>query len=195
MKISKKQAAENREVILTSAAKLFRERGVPGVGVDALGHAAGMTHGSLYSQFGSKEKLLAEALDHGFQRSGTLGAQVSDVSEAISRYLSPSHRDNPGSGCFMAALGGDMRHQGGLARDSFTRIVKGAANRLAAKLPCPRSSPAETPAGTSKKRKDEMLAIVASMVGAMVLARAVDDERFSDQILSVTRSKLLKELT
>src|ERR1700761_4393349 len=127
MKISKEQAAENRELILTSAAKLFRERGVPGVGVDALGHAAGMTHGSLYSQFGSKEKLLAEALDHGFERTGTMAARVTNISEAISRYLSPSHRDNPGSGCFMAALGGDMRHQGDLARDSFTRIVKGAA--------------------------------------------------------------------
>lgn len=185
MKISRKQAAENRELILVSAAKLFRERGVPGVGVDALGQAAGMTHGSLYSQFGSKEKLLAEALDHGFERTGTTAAHVTDVSQAISRYLSANHRDNPGSGCFMAALGGDMRHQGGLARDSFTRVVKGAANRLAAKLP----------AGTSKKRKKEMLAVVATMVGAMVLARAVDEERFSDQILSVTRSKLLKEFT
>jgi TetR/AcrR family transcriptional repressor of nem operon len=144
-----------------------------------------MTHGSLYSQFGSKEKLLAEALDHGFERSGSMAARVSSVSEAISRYLSPGHRDNAGAGCFMAALGGDMPRQGELARNSFTRIVKGAAARLATKLP----------AGTSRKRKDEMLAVVASMVGAMILARAVDDEEFSDHILSVTRSTLLKELT
>jgi len=69
-------------------------------------------------------------------------------------------------------------------RRSFTRIVKGAAARLAEKLP----------AGTPRARKDEMLAAVSSMVGAMILARAVDDQEFSDRILSVTRSKLLKDL-
>ena len=184
MKISKKQAAENRELILTSAAKLFRERGVPGVGVDALGQAAGMTHGSLYSQFGSKEKLLAEALEDGFEREGPLAAPVDTILGSVSRYLSPKHRDNPGAGCFMAALGGDMPRQGEVVRRSFTRIVKGAAARLAEKLP----------AGTPRARKDEMLAAVSSMVGAMILARAVDDQEFSDRILSVTRSKLLKDL-
>ncbi len=184
VKISKKQAAENRELILTSAAKLFRERGVPGVGVDALGQAAGMTHGSLYSQFGSKEKLLAEALEDGFEREGPLAAPVDTVSGLVSRYLSPKHRDDPGSGCFMAALGGDMPRQGEVARRSFTRIVKSAAERLAEKLPT----------GTPRARKDDMLAAVSSMVGAMILARAVDDQEFSDRILSVTRSKLLKEL-
>jgi TetR/AcrR family transcriptional repressor of nem operon len=188
MKISKKKAAENRELILTSAAKLFRERGVPGVGVDALGQAAGMTHGSLYSQFGSKEKLLAEALDFGFERTGAMAARLNpSVEEAISRYLTPGHRDNPGSGCFMAALGGDMPRQGATVRSSFTRIVKGAAVRLGEKLPERRGTPLE--------RQDEMLATVASMVGAMILARAVDDKEFSEHILSVTRSKLLKDLT
>ena len=64
MRVSKEQAAGNRERILTEAARLFRERGLSGVGVDALTEAAGLTHGSLYSQFGSKERLAAEALDH-----------------------------------------------------------------------------------------------------------------------------------
>lgn len=185
MKISKKQAAENRELILTCAAKLFRERGVPGVGVDALGHAAGMTHGSLYSQFGSKEKLLAESLDYGFERTGAMMARIGSASDAISRYLSTSHRDNPGSGCFMAALGGDMPHQGKLVRNSFTRIVKGVASRLAAILPTK----------TGQDAEDQMLSTVASMVGAMILARAVDDKEFSERILAATRSKLLQELT
>ena len=58
MKASKEQAAENRARILNESARLFRERGLSGVGVDALAAAAGMTHGSLYSQFGSKESPL-----------------------------------------------------------------------------------------------------------------------------------------
>lgn len=185
MKISKKQAAENRELILTSAAKLFRERGVPGVGVDALGEAAGMTHGSLYSQFGSKEKLLAEALDHGFEKTGAMASRLTNASEAITRYLSTGHRDNPGSGCFMAALGGDMPRQGKLARNSFTKIVQGAAKRLASTL---RAKP-------EREAEDQMLSTIASMVGAMILARAVDDKELSERILAVTREKLLQELT
>ena len=64
MRVSKEKAAENRERILTEAAWLFREHGLSGVGVDALTNAAGLTHGSLYSQFGSKERLAAEALNH-----------------------------------------------------------------------------------------------------------------------------------
>ncbi len=84
----------------------------------------------------------------------------------------------------MAALGGDMSRQGAMARHSFTGIIKGSAARLADKMP----------KGTPRARRDEMLATVASMVGAMILARAVDDTEFSERILSVTRSKLLKEL-
>ena len=63
MRVSKEKAAENRERILTEAARLFREHGLSGVGVDALTDAAGLTHGSLYSQFGSKERLAAEAFE------------------------------------------------------------------------------------------------------------------------------------
>jgi TetR/AcrR family transcriptional repressor of nem operon len=183
MKVSKAKAAENREAILTNAARLFREKGVPGVGVDALAEAAGMTHGSLYSQFGSKDRLLAQSLEYGFARTGDLAAQIKSIAESISLYLSPAHRDNPGRGCFMAALGGDMPRQSADVRKAFTQVVKGNVARLAGKLT----------EGTSEERQDEMLATVVSMVGAMVLARAVDDPEFSDRILSVTRYKLLKE--
>jgi TetR/AcrR family transcriptional repressor of nem operon len=183
MKVSKAKAAENREAILINAARLFREKGVPGVGVDALAEAAGMTHGSLYSQFGSKDKLLAEALEDGFARTGALAAQIKGIAEPIARYLSPTHRDNPGRGCFMAALGGDMPRQSADVRKAFTKVVKGNTARLADKLT----------EGTFEQRQDEMIATVAAMVGAMILARAVDDPEFSDRILSVTRSKLLKE--
>src|SRR4051794_41843098 len=69
MRVTKERAAENRERILTEAARLFRERGVSAVGMDALAEAAGMTHGSLYSQFDSKEHLAAEALGRAFDAS------------------------------------------------------------------------------------------------------------------------------
>ena len=65
MRVTKEQAAKNRERILTAASRLIREQGISGTSVDALTEAAGMTHGSLYSQFGSKERLVEEALDYG----------------------------------------------------------------------------------------------------------------------------------
>src|SRR5687768_3302078 len=103
MRVSKEKAAENRERILNAASRLIRERGIPGAGVDALTEAAGMTHGSLYSQFGSKERLVEEALDYGIadiaQRMD--GAANGDY---ITNYLSGSHRDMPGRGCPLAAL-------------------------------------------------------------------------------------------
>jgi TetR/AcrR family transcriptional regulator, transcriptional repressor for nem operon len=183
MKVSKEQAAENRELILTEAARLFRERGVDGVGVDALTKAAGLTHGSLYSQFGSKEKLLAEALSHGFEQAAARAANINRVEDLVSLYLSLSHRDNPGKGCFLATLGNEGSRQSKEVRSSFTKIVLGNVTRIASLLSNRQR----------RHREDEAIAIYATMVGAMVLSRAVDNGELSDRILSATRAHLLKD--
>jgi AcrR family transcriptional regulator len=96
MRVSKEKAAENRERILKAAARLIRERGISGAGVDALTEAAGMTHGSLYSQFGSKERLAEEALGHALVASGKTTAGAATLDQYISGYLSPEHRDQVG---------------------------------------------------------------------------------------------------
>ena len=96
MKISKEKAAENRGRILDEAARLFRERGA-GVGVDALTQAAGLTHGSLYSQFGSKDRLMAEAIQHGYAKTAARADGVKRIEDAIAGYLSAYHRENAGS--------------------------------------------------------------------------------------------------
>ena len=70
MRVSKEQAAKNRERILKAASRLMREHGIAGAGVDALTEAAGMTHGSLYSQFGSKERLVEEAVAYAISAKG-----------------------------------------------------------------------------------------------------------------------------
>ncbi len=183
MKVSKEKAAENRELILTQAARLFRERGVQGVGVDALTDAAGLTHGSLYSRFGSKDNLLAQSLRHGHALSQSRAGGVTRLGDAISMYLSPAHRDNPGSGCFMAALGCDMPRQSREVRENFTQIVRNNMTRLAGLLPI----------GRKRKTEDEVLSTMATMVGAMVLARAVNDPAFSDRILAAAKTQLVEQ--
>src|SRR5213083_887188 len=99
MRVSKKKAAENRERILKAASRLMRERGISGVGVDALADAAGMTHGSLYSQFGSKERLVEEAVAYAISAKAQEIPEVFALKDYVSEYLSPAHRDEPGSGC------------------------------------------------------------------------------------------------
>ena len=96
MRVSKEQAAENRERILKAASRLIRERGISGTGVDALTEAAGMTHGSLYSQFGSKERLVEDAVDYAIAAKGQEVPETFALSDYVSEYLSPRHRDGPG---------------------------------------------------------------------------------------------------
>ena len=87
MRVTKEKAAQNRERILTEAARLFRERGVSAVGMDALAEATGMTHGSLYSQFHSKEHLATEALGRAFDASAAKYGEVETLSN-VCRTLS-----------------------------------------------------------------------------------------------------------
>jgi TetR/AcrR family transcriptional regulator, transcriptional repressor for nem operon len=180
MRVTKEKAAENRERILTEAARLFRERGVSAVGMDALAEAAGMTHGSLYSQFDSKEHLAAEALGRAFDASAAKYGEIETLSAYVERYLSPRHRDTPGSGCAIATLGCEVPRQGNAMRQTFTEGLRRMMERLT-RLLGPKAR---------QKRENEALAIAATMVGGMILARAVDDRELSDRILAACRARL-----
>jgi TetR/AcrR family transcriptional repressor of nem operon len=187
VKVSKERAAENRARILTAAARLFREHGLAGVGVDALTEAAGMTHGSLYSQFGSKERLAAEALSEALARSDTrlvpeagVIAGQDAVAVVVGRYLSPQHRDRPGEGCALAALGSEIHRGPASVRRAFTEGLSSLASRLAALLPRRRRQAPE----------DAALALLSALVGTLILARAVDDPELSDRILAASAERL-----
>ncbi len=181
MRVSKEQAAKNRERILEAASRLMRERGISGVGVDALTEAAGMTHGSLYSQFGSKERLIEEAVAHAIVAKGQEIPEEFALSDYISEYLSAAHRDDPGSGCPFAALCCEMLRQSRTVRARFTAGVRGMIALLSGRMH----------SGLKPRQRDEKaLATVASLVGALVLARAVNDPKLSDDILRATKNRL-----
>jgi TetR/AcrR family transcriptional regulator, transcriptional repressor for nem operon len=194
VKVSRQQAAENRARILTEASRLFRERGLGGVGVDALTEAAGLTHGSLYSRFGSKERLAAEALADALARSAealpprdaATSAPGAALEALVSRYLSTRHRDAPGGGCALAALCSEVPRQGPAVRAAFTEGVQSFAARLAAMIEQDESGAA---------RDDEAFHVLSSLVGALVLARAVDDPALSSRILEATRLRLSDRTT
>lgn len=191
MRVSKERAAENRERIVTAAARLFRERGLSGVGVDALTQAAGLTHGSLYSQFGSKERLAAEALNHALEKSSERLGDARTLNDYVSRYLSPEHRDRPGDGCVMAALGGEIPRQGDALRHGFTDAVRATMDRIARLAPGVEDAGDKHDARDTDSTDDRALAVLATLVGALTLARAVDDPDLSDRILSAARAHLM----
>ncbi len=179
MRVTKEKSAENRERILQAAARLIRERGVAGVGVDALADAAGLTYGGVYSQFGSKEALAAEALSVAL--AGNLETLERLGLPAYAQgYLSEEHRDAPGEGCTLAALGCDMPRESQLLRRRFTEGFRRLAGRVSEMLR----------AGPPQKSDDEAFAAVAALVGAVVLARAVDEPELSIRILAATRAAL-----
>jgi TetR/AcrR family transcriptional repressor of nem operon len=179
MKVSREQAAEHRERILAAAAQRFRERGFEGIGVADLMREAGLTHGGFYGHFSSKEDLIAEAsaraLAQALARWEKLVDRASDdpLAAVAGAYLTSRHRDNPGGGCVLAALGPDVSRQGPAVRHSVTGYVRSACDLLAKLVP-----------GKSKAaRRQKAISTWATLVGAMVIARAVDDRALSQEIL------------
>ena len=182
MKVSREQAQLNREKVVEAAARLFRERGIDGIGVAELMKSVGLTHGGFYGQFGSKEELVAEACAWAFERSAakwqrTATAHPRDTAGAIADfYLAPEHRDRPGAGCAAAALAGDMAREGVHAKQAFTEGVRDLVDIMAA-----------GEQGSPKERQRRALATFSTMVGAIILARAVDDAELADEILVAAR--------
>ena len=187
MRVSRQAAADNRRRILAAAARLFREQGIDGAGVDAITKAAGLTHGAFYSQFESKEAVVAEALRRVLDEARELWARdASSESKAdaleriIDRYLSPGHRDSPGAGCAAAALGADIARQPKKIRGLATKRLDEGLEILAGLLP----------ARTASRRYDAAIRLFSAMVGALILARAVEDEVLSRRILQAVADGL-----
>ena len=188
MKVSREQTAANRERIVEAAAQLFRERGFEGIGVADLMKEAGLTHGGFYGHFSSKEDLIAEASARALTQSLALWGKLAERAHGDSltaiagAYLTSKHRDDPGAGCLLAALGPDVSRQGPAVRRAVTDYVRSACDLLANLVP-----------GKSKAaRRQKAMSTYATLVGAMVMARAVNDRALSQEILdaalaSVTR--------
>lgn len=181
MRVTQAKAAESRDRILAAAARLFRERGVDGVGIDAITQAAGLTHGGFYRHFRSKDDLVAEAVARGLAREGAPGTVPQTFDAYVAWYLSAKHRDDPGQGCVMAALGCDAARGGAGLRRRFTEAVRAQFGRFGR----------WSGAGPEAEAKARAITAVSAIVGAMMLARAVDDPQLSDEILAAVRDRLL----
>ena len=186
MKVTREQASKNRDRVLDAAGRLFRERGFDGIGVADLMKSAGLTHGGFYGQFASKEELMAEACARSIDNAVGVWSALAErtdgnaLAAVMKAYLSKRHRDNPGEGCFVAALGADTARQGPLLRKAVTEGTRKLLDLFTSFAP-----------GRIKAIKRERAVVAfASMVGALVLARAVDDEELSKEILKTVAAAL-----
>jgi len=190
MRVSKEQAAQNRQHILAAAARRFREQGVSATGVDAITKDAHLTHGAVYSHFGSKEAITAEAVRLALRGSKRLWQRLAErkgVEQAfatiVAEYLSRAHRDAVGQGCVVAALGSEIARQPQSVRAAFTEELKDALEFLAGLMP------GDDPA----RRYEDAIAAFAGMAGALMLARAVNDDTLSEQILHTTARRMIPQ--
>lgn len=193
MKVSKTQAAENRAGIVDAAARLYREKGLSGVGVAEITRDVGLTHGGLYRHFESKDALAREACLRAFEWTITPldgmeqpAADAQDGAAAHFRamvhgYLSASHRDHPGEGCPAAALAADAARAGPEMSDIFAQGVERNIQRFMAVL-----------GGDAGQKRSQTIATLSSMVGALVLARATaaGNPALSEEILQTLREQL-----
>ena len=177
MRYPAEETAKRHELLLQRASEMFRERGFENVSVAEVMQAAGLTHGAFYSHFESKTDLMQAAMERALEKSRT-GIETTFKTAAgrdqyLDSYLAIEHRDNLAGGCAMSALSGELRREPDL-QEMFARKLDEIIN------------------ATGDARADAILTI-ATLVGAMTLARAVGDTSFSQEILRAVRAGMKRQ--
>ncbi len=182
---SRKEATHER--IVDAAARAIRRSGYGGTSVADIMNEAGLTHGGFYAHFSSREAMLAEAADRAGAEGVAAAARIAAAAppgqglrELARAYLSTAHVEDVETGCAMAALGSEMPRQAPEVRRAATRRIKEMIDLVA------RQSPDWGRPGAHERA----LATVATLVGALQLARAVDDPRLS----AALRAAALKQV-
>jgi TetR/AcrR family transcriptional repressor of nem operon len=188
MRYSKEHKLETHARIVKKASVRLREKGAHGIGVADLMKDAGLTHGGFYAHFDSREALVIEAFAHAMDRSTErwrqLAGQVSvqeRLTTIVDAYLSPQHRDNPGSGCAVPALGAEIARESPKTRKAFAAKLEQMVGMIAEQIPD------ATPAAARR----QAMAALATMMGSLVLARVAGTGEFSDELLDAGRAAVL----
>jgi TetR/AcrR family transcriptional repressor of nem operon len=201
MKLSKEQAAQNRQRIVEVATTLFRERGIDGVGLADLMKAAGFTHGGFYNHFASKEALAAEACRTAFAESldglkDALAGKRGDAADAsaawkryLEGYLSTRHRDDLPQCCPTSGLVVDAARHGDEVQAAYADGLGEVIETFAAVLEERAGGETE---GDPRASRDAALRILSELVGAILLSRTLGSVKpgLSREILRASRQGL-----
>ena len=180
---SREEKARTHDRIVEIAAQRIREAGMETPGVAELMQAAGLTHGGFYKHFGSRDDLVAEATERACANADRKVHELTDdardpMAAFVDWYLSPEHRDEPGAGCPVPALGDDVRRASPRARAAYREQVE----RYLANV--------ERFLGGGKRARRRATVALSTLVGSIVLARALDDDALADEILRDARDAL-----
>ena len=186
VRISREKVAENREHLIRVATDQFREYGIDGIGLADLMKAAGMSLGSFYGYFDSKEQLVSECCTRAIAQSryrmtSALSRPLSNaVEKTIDEYLSIKHRDERSKGCGLAALGSEFAHETGKVHEAATPELVQFFDEMARSLH-----------GSSRgKKRQQSIAMVASLMGGLILSRMTDDAKLSKDILNAVKASV-----
>lgn len=188
MRYSREHKLETHARIVKKASVRIREKGAHGIGVADLMKDAGLTHGGFYAHFDSREALVIEAFAYAMDRSTDRWRKLAEtvpqekrMASIVESYLTPLHRDDPGHGCAITALGAEIARESPKTRKAFAAKLEQMVDMLAEQIP-------EVPRKTARK---QALATLSTMVGALVLARIAGSGELSDAILGAGRDAAL----
>ncbi|MHC6150820.1 TetR/AcrR family transcriptional regulator [Bradyrhizobium elkanii] len=188
MRYSKEHKQETHARIVKKAATRLRERGAHGIGVADLMKDAGLTHGGFYAHFDSREALVIEAFSYAMDRAIERWRKVAAdtppekrLSTIIDGYLSAVHRDDPGQGCAIPALGAEIARESPKTRKAFALKLDQMIDMMADQI-------LDVPRKAARKQATAML---ATMMGTIVMSRIAGSGEMSDEILSAGREAVL----
>ncbi|MEV4599935.1 TetR/AcrR family transcriptional regulator [Amycolatopsis sp. NPDC049253] len=181
MRYPKDHKETARAAILTAAARPLKEKGFHGVGVDGLAAAADVTSGAIYSNFGSKEAFLDQVVEEQLGAEFTVieaddpGERRRRLVEFLHFYLSDEHCAEVADGCPMPALSGDVSRASDAVRETYERRMAALVELLTPAMP-----------GAQEEQTERAWALVASVVGAVTIARALPPGERSRAVRAAT---------
>ena len=188
MRYSKEHKLETHARIVKKASVRLREKGAHGIGVADLMKDAGLTHGGFYAHFDSREALVIEAFGYAMDRSIERWRQLAGqavpqerLAAIVEAYLSPQHRDNPGHGCAVPALGAEIARESIKTRKAFAAKLDAMIAMMAEQFA----------ADAGKSARQQAMAALATMMGTLVMARVAGSGELSEEILGAGRDAVL----
>ncbi len=168
-----------RARIVEAASRALRRDGIDAVSIPKLMKLAGLTHGGFYVHFKDRDDLVAAAVAHSASESAF--SEDSSAEEAFGKYLSREHVSHPEFGCVVASLGFEGTRQRGRVRRAFADAARGLLRRVEKKL---------HPKGREGTISDEALEKASQIVGAVVLARLLQDDALAARLLATAKARL-----
>lgn len=184
MRYTKDHKAETHERILKNASVRLRERGAAGLGVAELMKEAGLTHGGFYAHFASRDALISEAFVHAMELAAKRWRKRADeapegegLASVVDGYLTGAHRDDIGNGCALPALGAEVSRANPKVRKAVAAKLERMIEVIAGEI-----------SGLNEKdARREAIGSLATMMGALLMARMAGTGELSDEILEAGR--------